>query len=60
MPPPMISCLHSNDVLTEIIQNQKAFIPTNDGQNIGRKAAGDVGINRDAVIKMTFDEDNSR
>jgi len=40
------------DALAEIIQNQKAFIPTNDGKNVGIKAAGDVGINRDAVIKI--------
>ena len=38
--------------LAEIIQNQKAFIPTNDGKNVGRKAAGDVGINREVVMKM--------
>ena len=40
------------DALAEIIQNQKAFIPTNDGKNVGRKATSDVGINRDVVIKM--------
>lgn len=40
------------DALAEIIQNQKAFIPTNDGKNVGIKDAGDVGINRDAVIKI--------
>ena len=40
------------DALAEIIQNQKAFIPTNDGKNVGRKVAGDVGINRDTVIKI--------
>ena len=38
------------DALAEIIQNQKAFIPTNDGKNVGRNAANDVGINRDVVI----------
>ena len=32
------------DALAEIIQNQKAFIPTRDGIN--------VGINRDAVMKI--------
>ena len=44
------------DALAEIIQNQKAFIPTNDGKNVGInvgiKVAGYVGINRDAVIKI--------
>ena len=40
------------DALAEIIQNQKAFIPTNDGNNVGRKVAGDVGINGDIVIKI--------
>jgi len=40
------------DALAEIIQNQKAFIPTNDGKNVGINAAEDVGINRDAVIKI--------
>jgi len=40
------------DALAEILQNQKAFIPTNDGKNVGRKVAGDVGINRDVVIKI--------
>ena len=40
------------DALAEIIQNQKAFIPTNDGKKVGRKVAGDVGINRDAVIRI--------
>ena len=34
------------------IGNEKVFIPTNDGKNVGRKTAGDVGINRDAVIKI--------
>jgi len=34
------------------MQNQKAFIPTNDGKNAGRKVAGDVGINRDVVMKI--------
>ena len=38
------------DALTEIIQNQKAFIPTYDGENVGINAVGDVGINREAVI----------
>ena len=40
------------DALAEIIQNQKEFIPTKDGINVGIKAVGDVGINRDAVIKI--------
>ena len=40
------------DALAEIIQNQKAFIPTNDGKNVGRKTIGDVGINRDVVIEI--------
>ena len=35
-----------------IIKNQKAFIPTNGGKNVVIKATGDVGINRDAVIKI--------
>ena len=34
------------DALAEIIRNQKAFIPTNDGENVGIKAARDVGINQ--------------
>ena len=40
------------DALAEIIQNQKAFIPTNDGNNVGIKTAEHVGINRDAVIRI--------
>ena len=40
------------DALAEIIQNQKAFIPTNDGKNVGIKTTGDVGINRDVVVKI--------
>ncbi len=40
------------DALAEIIQNQKAFIPTNDGKNVGIKTSDDVGINRDTVIKI--------
>lgn len=40
------------DPLAEIVQNQKAFILTIDGINVGIKAAGDVGINRDAVITI--------
>ena len=52
MPPPMISCLCSNDALAEIIQNQQAFIPTNDGKNVGINATGDVGIKQDAVIRI--------
>ena len=40
------------DALAEIIQNQRVFIPTNDGKNVGRKVAGDVGINQDTVMKI--------
>ena len=40
------------DALAEIMQNQKAFIPTNGGINVGIKTSGDVGINREAVIKI--------
>lgn len=40
------------DALAEIMQNQKAFIPTNDAKNVGRNAADNVGINRDVVMKI--------
>ena len=51
-----VDAVEIRDALAEIIQNQKAFIPTNGGKNVGLnvgiKVAGDVGINRDAVIKI--------
>jgi len=47
------------DALAEIIQNQKAFIPTNDGKNVGRNAADNVGINRDVVMKILKKQSHS-
>ncbi len=40
------------DALAEIIRNQKAFIPTKDGINGGIKDRKNVGINRDAVLRV--------
>ena len=47
------------DALAEIIQNQKALIPTNDGKNVGRNAADNVGINRDVVMKILKNQPHS-
>ena len=43
----------------EILQNQKALIPANDGRNVGRNAAGDVGIKGNAVIRIVKKQPHS-